>query len=134
MDGTQLQVSATVWPQLLALLGSPGDSQVVNLHVIGDKTDFVAALSGDGAGLANSINYFSSVSSGKNINVSGSGIIASNVRLDASGNINGLIFSRNNIDIIAQQNIDVSCARAGQRQRQFFRRHDFRHHCRGRRR
>ena len=113
VNGTKLQVSATVWAQLLVLLSSPGDTQVVNLHVIGDKTAFVAALLGNGAGLANSINYFSSVSPGKNINVNGSGVIASNARLDASGNINGLIFSRNNIDVIAQQNINVSALGIG---------------------
>jgi hypothetical protein len=113
VDGTKYQVSATVWAQLLALLGSPADSQVVNLHVIGDKTDFVAALLGNGTGLANSVNYFSLVSPGRDINVSGSGVIASNARLDASGNINGLIFARNNIDIIAQQNINVSALGVG---------------------
>jgi filamentous hemagglutinin family protein len=113
VDGTKYQVSATVWSQLLALLGSPADSQVVSLHVIGDKTDFVAALLGNGTGLANSVNYFSLVSPGRDINVSGSGVIASNARLDASGNINGLIFARNNIDIIAQQNINVSALGVG---------------------
>ena len=49
-----------------------------------------------------------SVSTGRNINASGSGIIASNAKLDASGNISGLIFARNNIDINAQQNINVT--------------------------
>ncbi len=113
VDGTKYQLSATVWSELLAVLGSPGDSQVVNLHVIGDPTVFLAALLGDGTGLASSINYQSLVSAGRNINVGGSGIIASNARLDASGNINGLIFARNNIDIIAQQNINVSALGVG---------------------
>jgi filamentous hemagglutinin family protein len=108
VDGTPYQLSATVWNDLLAVLGSPGGSEVVNIHVIGDKTDFLAALLGDGTGLASSINYQRLGSSGKDINVGGSGIIASNARLDASGNINGLIFARDNIDIIAQQNISVT--------------------------
>ena len=34
------------------------------------------------------------VSAGRDINVTGSGIIAGNANLDASGNINGLIFAR----------------------------------------
>jgi hypothetical protein len=48
------------------------------------------------------------VSAGRDINASGSGIIAGNAILVASGNINGLIFARNNINIIAQQNINVT--------------------------
>jgi filamentous hemagglutinin family protein len=45
---------------------------------------------------------------GRNINVNGSGIIAGNANLDASGDINGLIFARNNININAQQNVNVT--------------------------
>jgi filamentous hemagglutinin family protein len=48
------------------------------------------------------------VSADRNINASGSGIIASNAKLDASGSIIGLIFARNNIDINAQQNVNVT--------------------------
>jgi filamentous hemagglutinin family protein len=53
------------------------------------------------------------VSAGRNINVSGSGIIAGNANLDASGNINGLIFARNNLNINAQQNINVTALGLG---------------------
>lgn len=53
------------------------------------------------------------VSAGRDINASGSGVIASNARLDASGDINGLIFARNNIDIAAQQNINVTALGLG---------------------
>jgi len=113
VDGIKYQPSAAVWAQLMALLGAPGGSQVVNLHVIGDKTDFVAALLGNGAGLANSINYFSAVSSGGNINVNGSGVVASNARMDASGNIAGLIVTRNNADVIVQQNANVTVLAQG---------------------
>jgi filamentous hemagglutinin family protein len=45
---------------------------------------------------------------GQDINANGSGIVASNVKLDASGNITGLIFANNNIDINAQQNVNVT--------------------------
>jgi hypothetical protein len=48
------------------------------------------------------------VSAGRDINASGSGIIAGNANLDASGDINGLIFARDNININAQQNINVT--------------------------
>jgi filamentous hemagglutinin family protein len=50
---------------------------------------------------------------GRNIDANGSGIIASNVKLLATGNINGLIFARNNIDINAQQNVDVTALGVG---------------------
>jgi filamentous hemagglutinin family protein len=39
---------------------------------------------------------------GRNIDVNGSGIIGSNVKLLATGDINGLIFARNNLDLTAQ--------------------------------
>ena len=45
---------------------------------------------------------------GRYIDASGSGVLASNAKLEASGNIIGLIFAFNNIDIIAQQNVNVT--------------------------
>jgi hypothetical protein len=53
------------------------------------------------------------ISAGRNINAVGSGIIASNAKLKASGDINGLIFARNNIDISAQQNVNVTALGQG---------------------
>ena len=53
------------------------------------------------------------VTGGENINAGGSGVIASNARLDASGDINGFVFARNNIDISAQQNISVTALGMG---------------------
>jgi filamentous hemagglutinin family protein len=53
------------------------------------------------------------VSADGNITANSSGIIASNVKLDASGDINGLIFARNNIDISAQQNVNVTALGVG---------------------
>ena len=53
------------------------------------------------------------VSDGRDINAQGSGIIASNARLDATGDINGLIFARNNINIVAQQNVNVTALGEG---------------------
>ena len=54
-----------------------------------------------------------SVSSGRNIDASGSGVIGSTVKLDASGSIVGVIFARNNIDITAQQNVNVTALAQG---------------------
>ncbi len=53
------------------------------------------------------------VSEDRNIDASGSGIIASNARLEASGEVDGLIFARNNINISAQQNINVTALGQG---------------------
>jgi filamentous hemagglutinin family protein len=53
------------------------------------------------------------VSNGRNIDASGSGVIGSTVKLDASGSITGIIFARNNIDISAQQNINVTALAQG---------------------
>ena len=53
------------------------------------------------------------VSDGRDINAQSSGIIASNAKLEASGSIYGLIFARNNIDIVAQQNVNVTALGAG---------------------
>jgi len=53
------------------------------------------------------------VSANRDINANGSGIIASNAKLDASGSVNGLIFARNNIDINAQQNVNVTALGVG---------------------
>jgi filamentous hemagglutinin family protein len=63
------------------------------------------------ADLADGLPVF--VSADRNINVSGSGIIAGNANLDASGDINGLIFARNNLNINAQQNINVTALGLG---------------------
>jgi filamentous hemagglutinin family protein len=53
------------------------------------------------------------VSADRDITANGSGIIASNAKLKATGNINGLIFARNNIDISAQQNVNVTALGIG---------------------
>ena len=50
---------------------------------------------------------------GRNIDVSGTGVIGSNVKLEATGNINGLAFARNNLDITAQQNVNVTALALG---------------------
>src|ERR1019366_4318154 len=47
------------------------------------------------------------ISPDRDIDVSGSGVIAQNALLTASGSINGLIFARGNSDVVAQQNVNV---------------------------
>lgn len=53
------------------------------------------------------------LSPGRNIDASGSGIIGSTVTLKASGDIIGLIFARNNLDVNAQQNVNVTALSQG---------------------
>jgi hypothetical protein len=49
----------------------------------------------------------------RNIDVSGSGVIAQNALLRASGSINGLIISQGNSDVSAQQNVNVTVLAQG---------------------
>ncbi len=53
------------------------------------------------------------VSADRDINVSGSGVIAQNAVLKASGSVNGLIFAAGNIDVSAQQNVNVTALAQG---------------------
>ncbi len=53
------------------------------------------------------------VSADRDINVSGSGVIAQNAFLKASGSVNGLIFATGNIDVSAQQNVNVTALAQG---------------------
>lgn len=47
------------------------------------------------------------------IDASGSGVIGSSVSLDATGDIRGLVFARENIDLNAQQNVNVTALAQG---------------------
>jgi hypothetical protein len=68
----------------------------------------VVALPNTSDSLGNAILVY-----GRNINVNGSGIIASNAKLLATGDINGLIFARNNLDLDAQHTVDVTALALG---------------------
>lgn len=48
-----------------------------------------------------------------NIDASGSGVIGSTVKLEATGGIKGLIFARQNIDLVAQQSVNVTALAQG---------------------
>lgn len=52
-------------------------------------------------------------SADRDIDVSGSGVIAQNAVLKASGSVNGLIFATGNIDVSAQQNVNVTALAQG---------------------
>ncbi|MGD0615710.1 MAG: filamentous hemagglutinin family protein, partial [Verrucomicrobiota bacterium] len=54
---------------------------------------------------ANSGNAFINLTAGHDINAGGSGIIGSNIRLQAGGNINGLVVGTGNVAINSQQDV-----------------------------
>jgi hypothetical protein len=113
--GTQhYQVAASIWPDFLSLLGlAPDSSQNVVLNGSSVPAGLLNALqTGNSAGLA-AYSYVTAVGANKNIDASGSGVIGSTVKLNASGGIIGVIFARNNIDLNAQQNVSVTALAQG---------------------
>ena len=53
------------------------------------------------------------ISEDRNIDVSGTGVISQNAALKASGSVKGLIFAKGNIDVAAQQNVNVTALAQG---------------------
>ena len=58
-------------------------------------------------------NAFVQVNAGQDINASGSGIIGSNIKLQAGGNINGLVIGSSSVDINSAQNVNVTAFSGG---------------------
>ena len=56
---------------------------------------------------------FLAVNAGHDINASGSGIIGSNIKLQAGGNINGLVIGSGSVNINSAQNVDVTAFSGG---------------------
>jgi hypothetical protein len=56
---------------------------------------------------------FIDVEVGQDINANGSGIIGSNIKLKADGDINGVIVGSQSVDISSQQNVDVTAVSGG---------------------
>jgi fibronectin-binding autotransporter adhesin len=88
------------------IITSAGGVVQVSLNGVGVSAALVTLLAGKGTG-------GNILSPGRNIDASSSGVIGSNVKLDASGNITGLVFARNNLNIIAQQNVNVTALAGG---------------------
>ena len=68
----------------------------------------VVALDGTSDSQGNKILVY-----GRNVDVEGSGLVASNVKLLATGNINGLIFARNNLDVSSKATVDITALAGG---------------------
>jgi filamentous hemagglutinin family protein len=110
----KIQVSQTVWSELAAILNlTPGANQNLELNLLGGSASALqTALAGNGSGLAN-YNYATFASANRGIDASGSGVIGSNVKLAATGDILGVIFARNNISLTSQQNVNVTALAQG---------------------
>jgi hypothetical protein len=108
-----IQVSNAVWSELNSLLGlSPTSSQVINLNASANQAGLTAYLLGTSSDLS-AFSFQTETALGKNIDASGSGVIGSNVGLNASGNIIGVIFARNNLDLAAKNNVNVTALAEG---------------------
>jgi filamentous hemagglutinin family protein len=62
---------------------------------------------------ANTRNNFIQIDAGHDINATGSGIIGSNIRLQAGGNINGVVVGSQSVNIQSLQNVDVTAVSGG---------------------
>ena len=62
---------------------------------------------------ADSQNSYIDLSAGHDINAEGSGVIGSNIKLQAGGNINGLIVGSRSVNIASAQNVDVVAVSGG---------------------
>ena len=58
-------------------------------------------------------NALVSVNAGQDINATGSGIIGGNIKLQAAGNINGLVIGSGSVNINSAQNVDVTAFSGG---------------------
>jgi filamentous hemagglutinin family protein len=93
-----------------------GSAQLGNITIKAPEGSVNASLGGvlqisfDGADTQNN---FVQVNAGKDINASGSGIIGSNIRLTAGGNINGVVVGSQSVNIDSQHNVDVTAVSGG---------------------
>jgi filamentous hemagglutinin family protein len=62
---------------------------------------------------ANTENNYVQITAGDNINAQGSGIIGSNIKLQAGGDINGVVIGSQSIDINSAQNVNVTAVSSG---------------------
>lgn len=62
---------------------------------------------------ADSRNNFIALTAGKDINAAGSGVIGSNIRLKAGGDITGLVVGTQGVNINSQQNVNVTVFSGG---------------------
>jgi len=101
---------------ILATTLPGGNAALGNISINAPNGSVNASLGGvvqiafNGEGIQNN---FVEVNAGHDINASGSGIIGSNIRLQAGGNINGLVIGSSSVDINSAQNVDVTAFSGG---------------------
>jgi len=88
------------------IIASSGGIVQIPLNGVGDSLGTVTLRAGTKDASGNVV-YVG------NIDASGSGVIGSTVKLEASGDIKGLVFARDNLDISASQNVSVTALAGG---------------------
>jgi hypothetical protein len=101
---------------ILATTLPGGNAALGNITINAPNGSVNASLGGvvqiafNGEGIQNN---FVDVTAAHDINASGSGIIGSNIKLQAGGNINGLVIGSRSVDINSAQNVDVTAFSGG---------------------
>ena len=115
--GQLISISASIpGSGILATTVYGSDAQLGNITIQCPQGSLNASLGGvlqiafNGADTRNN---FIDISAGKDINATGSGIIGSNIKLDAGGSINGVIIGSQGINVNAGQNVDVTAISGG---------------------
>ena len=115
--GQLIGVPATIpGSGILATTVFGSDASLGNITVNAPNGDINASLGGiiqiafNGADTKNN---FIELNAGNDINAESSGIIGSNIKLQAGGNINGLVIGSQSVDINSAQNVDVVAVSGG---------------------
>ncbi|MGA9780285.1 MAG: hypothetical protein WBS33_18660, partial [Verrucomicrobiia bacterium] len=101
---------------ILATTVFGSDALLGNITVIAPNGDINANLGGIIQLAFNGMdtkNNFIELNAGQDINAEGSGIIGSNIKLQAGGNINGLVIGSQSVDINSAQNVNVVAVSGG---------------------
>lgn len=115
-------IIATTFPRPLDPSFPPSLNPVGNITVETPRGDIIASAGGVVQmplnGIGNNLGTVSLAAGTKdpdgrvvhvgNIDASGSGVIGSNVKLDATGNIKGVVFARENLELRAKENVSVT--------------------------
>ncbi len=88
------------------IIASSGGIVQIPLNGVGNNLGTVTLVAGTKDASGNVIHV-------GNIDASGSGVIGSTVKLEASGDIRGLVFARGNLDIDAKNNVSVTALAMG---------------------
>ena len=89
-----------------SIIASAGGVVQIPLNGVGDSLGTVTLRAGSRDANGNVL-YVG------NIDASGSGVIGSTVKLEASGDIKGVVFARENLDVSANQNVSVTALAVG---------------------